>query len=138
MHVIIKSILLTFTISAGLAFSLRQVFGFWECFVALTILQFLIGFFYKNNKIQRDNSIIDNLRNNLEEVLEKQQVNVQCPCGKNTLEVIVFHNEEVIVECDKCNNTFKVIPEIQTQLITEPLNMEGIYNKLKEQQYNKV
>ena len=135
---VFKSLVITLIISTGLGFSFRELFGFWETFVVITILQFLVSFLYKSTKIQKDNNLIQDLTNTIDELIEKQQVLVECPCGKNTIPTIVFLNEETVLECDKCNNTFKVVPEIQTQLVTEPLNMEGIYNKLKEQQYNKV
>lgn len=135
---VLKSFLITLLISIGLAFSFRQAFGFWECFVAITIAQFLIGFLYKNRKIQQDSSLIEDLTSNIDALIERQQVYVECPCGKNTIAAVVFYDEETIVECDKCNNTLKIITDIQTQLVTDPVNMENIYNKLKEQQYNKV
>lgn len=135
---VFKSLVITLIISTGLGFSFREHFGFWETFVVVTIVQFLVSFLYKSKKIQNDNNLIQDLTNTIDELIEKQQVLVECPCGKNTISTIVFLNEETVLECDKCNNTFKIVPEIQTQLVTEPLNMEGIYNKLKEQQYNKV
>jgi hypothetical protein len=135
---IVKSTLITLLISFGIGFAFRNVFGFWESFVLTSILQYIIAFTVKNIAINKTNKIIQELATDIEDLLENQQVNVTCPCGNNTIPVIVMHNEDIIVECDKCNNTFKVIPEITTQLVTEPLNMENIYNKLKEQQYNQV
>ena len=128
---VIKSLIITLTISIGLAFSFRQAFGFWECFVTITIVQFLIGFIFKNKKIQQEVSLIEELTDNLEALIEKQQVLIECPCGKNTIPAIVFYNEETILECDKCNKKLKIITDIQTQLITDTVNMESIYNKLK-------
>lgn len=135
---IIKSTSITLIISTGIAFALKEFLGFWECFVLATIVQFFLFFFVKSKTIQQTTSIIQELTNNLDTFIERQQVNVQCPCGKNTIPVVVFLDEEIVVECDKCMNTFRVITDIQTQLITEPVNMESIYNKLKEQQYNQV
>lgn len=136
MFAIARSLIVTLAISLGLSFCLKQFFGFWECFVFITIAQFFISFFIKSRGIQKDNIIIQELTDSIDGLLERQQCIVQCPCGKNTVSVVVFFDEETIVECDKCKNTFKVISDIQTQLITEPVNMENIYNKLKEQQYN--
>jgi hypothetical protein len=138
MFVIVKSLVITLSVSLGFAFSLKQFFGFWESFVFVAIAQLLVSFFIKNKTIQRDSNIINELSNNIDTLLEKQQVVVQCPCGKNNIPVVIFLDEETVIECDVCKNTFRVIADIQTQLITEPVNMENIYNKLKEQQYNQV
>lgn len=128
---IFKSLLITLSISIGLAFSFRQSLGFWECFVAITIAQFIIGFIYKSIKIKQEDSIIENFTSHIDELIEKQQVFIECPCGKNTIPLVIFCNEEVVVECDKCKNKLKVTADIQTQLVTDPINLENIYNKLK-------
>ena len=132
MFTILKSLGITLAVSAGFAFALKQFIGFWECFVLITVLQFLFFFFIKNKHIQQTSDTIQDLTEDLEMLIEKQQVVVECPCGKNNVPVVLFFGEEVIVDCDKCNNKFKVIPEIQTQLVTEPVNMEIVYNNLKQ------
>jgi hypothetical protein len=129
---IIRSLLITLAVSGGFAFALKQFFGFWECFVLFTVVQFLFFFFTKNNQIQETTDIIQDLADNLDALIEKQQVNVACPCGKNTIPTVLFLDEEVILECDKCGNKFKVVVDIQTQLVTEPVNMEVVYNNLKQ------
>jgi hypothetical protein len=136
MAALLKSTIITLVISLGLAYSLRQLFGFWECFTLASIFQYILFFMLKSKKIQETSTTIQELTDNIDSLIEKQLVSVQCPCGKNNLPVVIFLDESPIVECDKCNNSFRVSVEIQTQLITEPVNMENIYNKLKEQQYN--
>lgn len=129
---IVRSLLITLAVSGGFAFSLKQFFGFWECFVLATVVQFLFFFFTKNNQIQGASELIQELTENLDTLIDRQQVNIPCPCGKNAIPTVLFLDEEVILECDKCSNKFKVSVDIQTQLVTEPVNMEVVYNNLKQ------
>lgn len=138
MLVIFKSLAITALISLGLSFSLKQLIGFWEMFVLSFILQFIVTFIWKTFALKKVNPLIEELSQDLEEVLAKQEVSVECPCGKNTVTAIVFPAEDVLIDCDKCNNTFRVTTEIKTQLVTEPVNVESIFNKLKELPYNKA
>jgi hypothetical protein len=129
---ILRSLLITLTVSGGFAFALKQFFGFWECFVLFTVVQFLFFFFIKNNQIHETTDFIQELTDNLDALLERQQVTVACPCGKNNIPTVLFLDEEVVLECDKCSNKFKVVVDVQTQLVTEPVNMEVVYNNLKQ------
>lgn len=138
MLIIFKSLAITALISLGLSFSLKQLIGFWEMFVLSFTLQFITTFLWKTFNIKKTNSLVEELSQDLDEVLTKQEVNVECPCGKNTIPVIVFPNEDLLLKCDKCNNTFRVTTEIKTQLVTEPVNMESVFDKLKELPYSKV
>ena len=138
MLVIIKSLIITALISLGFSFSLKQVFGFWEMFVLAFTVQFIVGFLWKTFNLKKTNAIIEELSNDLEEILIRQQAVVECPCGKNTISVVILPNEDITTQCEKCNNTFRVITDIKTQLVTEPVNMESVFDKLKELPYNKV
>lgn len=131
---IARSVIIAGLLSVGLAFSLKQFLGFWETFTLVFILQFIISFLWKNLSIKAADKVISELTQDINELLQKQQTTVECPCGKNTVPVVMFPTEELIITCDKCTNTFRVTTEYKTSLITEPLNMESIYNKLKELQ----
>lgn len=128
---IIKSLLTTLVIAAGLGFSAKQFLGFWEGFTLFTILQFIGFYFWNNKKITSTDAVVQKLTGDIDEILTRQEVVVTCPCGKNNIPVIVFVDEEPIITCDKCNNSFRVITEVRTQLVTEPVNMEQIFNQLK-------
>ncbi len=129
---VLRSILITLIIAAGLGYALNTFFGgFLQGFILFTILQFIIFYFWKNSRINNVNNVVEALTRDIENILSRQEVNVTCPCGKNTIPVVVFPDEVPIVTCDKCNNSFRVVTDINTQLITEPVNMEQIFNQLK-------
>ena len=131
MFQIFKSLTIVAVVGVGLSFSLKQFLGFWETFTLVCIVQFILAFWWKSFNINKTNRVIDELARDLEEVLNKQQANVECPCGKSVIPVVIFPDEDILVQCDKCNNTFRVTTEIKTQLVTEPVNMENIFDKLK-------
>lgn len=128
---LLRSLLITLLISLGIAFSLRNVFGLWETFTLSLALQYIITFIFKS--YEERSGIVTQLTQTLDELLSRQEVTVQCPCGKNEMQVTIFVDEETIVKCDDCNNKFRVVTEISTRLITEPLVLESMFNQLNEQ-----
>lgn len=130
--VIVRSLLIVLLVSLGIAFSLKSFLGFTETFILVTILQFFIAFFWKNFTIKKEIQAVKEITEDYTEVLEKCVVSVACPCGKEINDIIVFAAEEAIVKCNKCDNDFKVICDVRTQLVTEPLNLEVVYDQLKE------
>jgi hypothetical protein len=131
---LLRSLLITLLISLGFAFSLRNVFGLWETFTLVTALQYILSFIVKTYE-ERAGQVAQ-LTQTLDEILSRQEVIVECPCGKNEIPVTIFIDEETIVKCDACKNKFKVVTEISTRLVTEPLVLESMFNTLNEQQYN--
>lgn len=128
---IIKSVLVTSCISLGLAFSLRDLLGFWEIFTLSFILQFLVSFLWKNFTLNNNSAVITELTQNFDSLIETQQINIPCPCGKYTENIIFSPKEDITIQCEACKNTFRVVTEIKTQLITEPVNIESMFDKLK-------
>jgi hypothetical protein len=115
----------------GFAFSLRNVFGLWETFTLVTALQYILSFIIKTYE-ERAGQVAQ-LTQTLDEILSRQEVTVECPCGKSEMPVTIFIDEETIVKCDACKNKFRVVTEISTRLITEPLVLENMFNALNEQ-----
>ena len=128
---LLRSLLLTLLISLGIAFSLRNVFGLWETFTLVTALQYILSFIIKTYE-ERAGQVAQ-LTQTLDEILSRQEVTVECPCGKSEIPVTIFIDEENIVKCDACKNKFRVVTEISTRLITEPLVLENMFNALNEQ-----
>ena len=128
---LLRSLLITLLISSGIAFSLRNVFGLWETFTLVTALQYLITFIVKSYEERAGQ--VTQLTQTLDELLSRQEVNVECPCGKSEIPVTIFVDEETIVKCDVCNNKFRVVTEISTRLITGPVVLESMFNQLNEQ-----
>jgi len=128
---LLRSLLITLLISLGIAFSLRNVFGLWETFTLVTALQYILSFIIKTYE-ERAGQVAQ-LTQTLDEILSRQEVTVECPCGKSEMPVTIFIDEETIVKCDACMNKFRVVTEISTRLITEPLVLENMFNALNEQ-----
>lgn len=128
---LLRSLLITLLISLGIAFSLRNVFGLWETFTLVTALQYILSFIIKTYE-ERAGQVAQ-LTQTLDEILSRQEVTVECPCGKSEIPVTIFIDEENIVKCDACKNKFRVVTEISTRLITEPLVLENMFNALNEQ-----
>lgn len=128
---LLRSLLITLLISLGFAFSLRNVFGLWETFTLVTALQYILSFIIKTYE-ERAGQVAQ-LTQTLDEILSRQEVTVECPCGKSEMPVTIFIDEETIVKCDACKNKFRVVTEISTRLITEPLVLENMFNALNEQ-----
>ena len=128
---LLRSLLITLLISLGIAFSLRNVFGLWETFTLVTALFMQCAAY--SVAFEERTGIVAQLTQTLDEFLSRQEVTVQCPCGKNEVQVTIFVDEETIVKCDACNNKFRVVTEISTRLITEPLVLENMFNALNEQ-----
>lgn len=136
---ILKSTLITAGISTSIGFALRSFIGFWEIFILSTIVQYLL-FYYIDlfiNKKTLANTLtadISTLANDLDSIILRQEVKVECPCGNNTIPIVLFMDEELVITCDKCNNKLKVTPEVNILLVTEPINLENIepvFDKLK-------
>ena len=134
-----KSLIITFCISVAAGFALRSFLGFTEIFVLATIIQYLL-FYYINLYFNKQTSAeslsteLTELTTNMDTLVSKQEVQIECPCGNNTIPVVLFMDEELVINCNKCNNKLKIIPEVSVSLVTEPINLENIepiFNKLK-------
>lgn len=139
MSYILRSIFITVSISLAAGFALKSFLGFWEIFTIATAVQYLLYYYFNifaNKKTLADklSQEITNITNDLESIIARQEIQVECPCGNNTIPVVLFMDEELIINCNKCNNKLKITPEITTLLVTEPLNLENIepvFDKLK-------
>lgn len=139
MTFIFKSLLITLCISVTAGFALRTILGFTEIFLLATIIQFLLFyylnlFFNKQTLAESLSAELTELTTNMDTLVSKQEVQIDCPCGNSTIPVVLFMDEELVVKCTKCNNKLKIVPEVNISLITEPINLENIepiFNKLK-------
>jgi hypothetical protein len=130
------SIGITLLISFGVGFVLADVIGFWQGVVSAIIAQFLGSYLLglKNKKTNIDE------RDLSEEIINLQTIPIACPCGKNAFSAPVFYNTENAFLCEKCGSRFKVELNYDTVLLTEPVNIENVFNQLKERELsdNKV
>jgi hypothetical protein len=139
MTFILKSLLITACVSTAAGFALRSILGFIEIFLLATIIQFLIFyyinlFFNKTTLAESLSATVNELTANLDTLVSRQEVQIDCPCGNNTIPIVLFMDEELVVNCSKCNNKLKVTPAVSIVLVTEPINLENIepiFDKLK-------
>ena len=127
---------ITLLISCGVGFVLKDVIGFWQGVVGSIIAQFL-GFYFISFK---NTPPVTNEPDLSEEIINLQTIPISCPCGKHTFTAPVFYNTDNSFLCEKCGSRFKVELNYDTVLLTEPLNIENVFNQLKEKELsdNKV
>lgn len=139
--IIFKSLFITVTISLLLAYGLKNLIGFWEAFSLSIALQFIASFVVSSWKITREQSLIDQFEVDMSEVIDMSTVTIECPCGKNKFEDVVFTGIENMFNCDECGSKFKIAVSITPTLITEPINTAKpdsieVYNDLvKEKEH---
>jgi len=134
MKVLFISLGITTLISIGLGFVLKDFIGFWQGFVGAFIIQFITFYILSS----RGREEVEEATSNVAEIIDLQTMPINCPCGKNTITAPIFFNVDNQFTCEKCSSVFRVEPSFDVVLLTAPLNIENIFNKLKEQSDNKV
>lgn len=119
---------ITLLVSLGVGFVLKDILGFWQGVVGTIIVQFLGSYFLS----LRSNNTNNNKPDLSEEIINLQTIPITCPCSKHTFTAPVFYNTDNVFFCEKCGSRFKVELNYDTILLTEPTNMENIFNQLKE------
>ena len=132
--IILKSIFITTVISALLAYSLRNIIGFWEAFCLCWAVQTIVSFMFSSRKITREQQLTDMYQSEVDELLDMSLVNIECPCGKNKFEASLFASIENVFDCSVCGNKFKADITITPTLLTEPVssNINKTFNELLE------
>ena len=123
---------ITILISAGSGFVFKDFIGFWQAFVGAFIIQF-VTFYFLSLKGDKE---IEKANTSVEELINLQTMPITCPCGKNTFTAPIFFNTDNQFTCEKCGSVFRVEPSLDVVLLTEPVNIEKVFTKLKEQSYN--
>ena len=63
---ILRSLVITLFISAGFAYALRNLIGFWETLILAFLVQFIIAFVYSSLKINRVEQITGEFQQEME------------------------------------------------------------------------
>lgn len=66
------------------------------------------------------------------EMLNSVEVSFPCDCGQNVFEGIFVPNEAHYVECDKCKCKFRITMDLNSVLISEPLEDLNIDKLIKD------
>ncbi len=134
---IMLSLSIVCIISIGGGFVLSDFIGFWEGFVAITLLQFALAYIItllKDKSQSNKEAAIADIADNIDHIMNLQTVDIICPCGSVVSKSPVFFNKHNEFICNKCNSKFKVELSYDSILITEPLNIENAFNALKQKE----
>lgn len=126
------SLIVTLLVSFLFAFGLSKVFGLWQAFSLACIGQYVIFFFYNNYIISRRSVQREELINERLDILSKNVVSFQCPCGKHVFDEVIYINDENVFKCEKCNEQIKVEIGLTPIVKTNPLNVAEAYSKLQQ------
>lgn len=140
MKTLILSLTIVILISCGIGFVLKDFIGFWQGIVGAIIIQFLTFYIPFTSSKSKGLRTEEEAAESIKDFIDLQTIPITCPCGKNTFTAPIFFNIENEFKCVKCGSGFKVEPTYDILLITEPVNIENIFNKLKEKEQidNKV
>lgn len=117
---ILRSILITLIISSSISAVLIN-YGFWQVFTIVTGIQIIV--FAIANSIKE--SSIRKIEVERIKSLEKQGVQVTCPCYKEISQFIpVVLNEDNSYMCDGCNKRVNVEINAETRMATMPVDLE--------------
>lgn len=65
-----------------------------------------------------------------ERIFDAQLVKLPCVCGKNTFQGLFTPNTENIVECEMCDNKYRVDITYDAVMISEPLDVNQTFDDL--------
>lgn len=80
---------------------------------------------------------MENVIGHYEEMLSSVEVSFPCDCGQNSFEGIFIPNESHYVECDKCKCKYRITLDLNSVLISEPIEDLDI-NKLITQKEKEI
>lgn len=125
---IVRSFVITALVSIGTAFALSSILGFWQTAVGVTVIQYLV--FFIRSSIDQRRGVIQSLQADIDSIISRTEIEVECPCGKSKSVVNIFMDDEPLITCETCNNTYRVVANVTTQLITEPTNLNKLFTQL--------
>lgn len=132
--IILKSLTITIVIAFLLAYGLQSLFGFWQAFSLSVAVQIIGSFIYSSIKISREQEIVDVYQQEIDSLLDLSRVIVECPCGKNKFEDVMFIGQDNIFDCDVCGSKFKADVKVTPTLLTEPVDVETTFDELIKKQ----
>ena len=132
--IILKSLTITIVIAFLLAYGLQSLFGFWQAFSLSVAVQIIGSFIYSSIKISREQEIVDVYQQEIDSLLDLSRVIVECPCGKNKFEDVMFIGQDNIFDCDACGSKFKADVKVTPTLLTEPVGVETTFDELIKKQ----
>lgn len=154
---IVQVSVLILVIAGGVSYGLSNFFPFLKIFAIATVLQLPIFLLNRDEKdaefVEKEklfDQIVQEFENALKErdaviesnneaiaeyeaLLETQEISIDCDCGKGKFEGFFSKDKENIRECPECKTKYKIIPNYEMRVTSEPLNNEEIFNKISEE-----
>lgn len=131
---IVTSLLITFIISLGFGYALSNFFGLLQGTVLAFLAQLILFYVYSLTKQNNINRVEEEHFNIIKEIADRSLVNVECPCGVKSDQVPYFDIADATFTCEKCSSKFRVEVVFNPVLLTEPLNLENAFTKIKEKE----
>jgi hypothetical protein len=132
--IILKSLLITVTLSALIGYGLKNILGFWEAFCIALALQTIISFIFSSLRITKEQTIIDTYQAEIDNLADMCTTTIECPCGKQRIEDMLFVGIENMFECELCGSKFKADINITPTLLTEPVDNNKTFDELIKKQ----
>lgn len=122
----------TILVSLGIGYALSDFISMWKGTIAGFIAQFIIRYVVDTVKKKEPTIEIEEI---MQDVIDIQTAPITCPCGKNTFFAPIFLNKENMFQCDKCGSKFRAEINIDTILLTEPVNLQNAFDHLKRKEH---
>lgn len=129
---VILSISATILISIGIGFGLAPILGFWQSCLLGFIIQIVGNWFYKDYKIKEFNNQQEQILNERLDILSRNFVKFDCPCGKYAFEEIVYVGNDNIFSCPECQQQIKVDVTLTPIIVTKIIDIQNTINQIKE------
>lgn len=130
---ILISLAVTTVVSSIFSYTLNNFFGGWvHAFVFAFLAQVLGHYFYNDVKIRNDNIKQNELETERLDILSRNNVTFQCPCGNKEFNEVVYIAQDNIFECDKCNQLIKADINITPTVVTIPLLVDPLTKLMKQ------
>lgn len=131
---ILISLLITLLISLGFGFALSNIFGFLQSTTLAFLIQIILFYVYSLLKEDKLSKLEIQHIDIIEAIAERSMVEVECPCGVKAEPMPYFEIADTSFTCDKCSSKYRVEVVFNSVLLTEPLNLENAFTKIKEKE----
>lgn len=131
---VIISLVITVLISIGFGFALSNFLGFLQGSVLAFLIQIISFYVYSLVKQNNIAKVEEDHYNIINEIAERSLVNVECPCGVKSEQIPYFDISDATFTCEKCSSKYRVEVVFNSVLLTEPLNLENAFTKIKEKE----
>lgn len=131
---VIISLIITLFISLGLGFALSNFFGFLQGTVLAFLGQIILFYVYSLTRQNNIRRVEEEHLAIIDEIAERSLVSVECPCGVKSEQIPYFDIADHTFVCDKCSSKYRVEVVFNSVLLTEPLNLENAFTRIKEKE----